>query len=67
MNHETDIFIPESWRGKPVLKIDELLEGVPFNRDEIYRMAKAGQMPSRKIGGRRLFPTRKIIEWLEVA
>jgi hypothetical protein len=60
-------FIPESWRGRPLITVEQLREGLPFHTDDLYRMAAAGQIPSKKIKGRRLFLTQAILAWLEAA
>jgi hypothetical protein len=64
----SDAFIPPSWIGKVLITVHELAEGLPFHTDDLYRMAKAGQIPGAvKIKGRRFFKTVLVVKWLAEA
>jgi excisionase family DNA binding protein len=61
------LVVPDDWRGKAVLKVSEVAPHLRLSRDDLYRLAAAGQIPSFKLGGRRLFKTHELIAWLESA
>jgi excisionase family DNA binding protein len=60
----TDFVIPESWRGKPLLTVDDLAPVLGCHTDDVYRMASHGEIPSFKLGARRRFRTAEIVRWL---
>jgi excisionase family DNA binding protein len=49
---------------KVLLTADELAQFLHLSRKHIFRMAKAGRIPSVRIGGSVRFDPRKTGEWL---
>lgn len=60
-------FVPPEWLGKPILRVEDLAPVLEMHVDDVYRLAKHGTIPSYKLGGRRLFRTQAIVEWLSGA
>lgn len=60
----TTMYFPESWVGKPLLTVEEVATALEMHVDDVYRHAKAGVIPSFKLGGRRRFRTAEIVSWL---
>jgi excisionase family DNA binding protein len=58
-------FVPAAWMGKPVLRAEDLAPILEIHMDDLYRMAKNGEIPgSYKLGNRRLFRTQTVVAWL---
>ena len=60
------LFVPQEWIGKPILKAEELAPVLRMHVDDVYRRAKAGEIPSFKLGSARFFRTYEIVQWLTV-
>ena len=50
---------------KSLLTADDLADYLSLSRKHIFRMAKAGRIPSVRIGGSVRFDPRKTGEWLK--
>ena len=60
------LFVPQDWKGKPILKAEDLAPVLDMHVDDLYRMAASGEIPSFKLGNRRRFRTYEIVRWLAV-
>jgi len=53
------------WReSKAFLSIPEFMEVTGIRRTLAYDLVRRGEVPSRKVGGRRLIPVVALREWL---
>lgn len=57
-------YIPENWKGRPVLKAADIAPVLEMHEDDVYRLAKNGDIPSFMLGSRRRFRTAEMIRWL---
>lgn len=53
--------------NRQVYDADEVAAMLGVSVELVYRRAKAGEIPSLKIGGRRVFPRRRFEAWLDGA
>ena len=52
-------------KGKIYLTVKEACELIRISRVTLHRMINKGMVPSYKIGGKRLFNRRELIEWVK--
>ena len=52
-------------REKTYLTVAEACELIRMSRVTLYRMIRRGIVPSYKIGGKRLFNRRELIQWVK--
>ena len=52
-------------REKTYLTVGEACELIRMSRVTLYRMIRKGIVPSYKIGGKRLFNRRELIQWVK--
>ena len=45
--------------------VDEACEATGIKRSLLYELLRRGQVPSRKLGGRRLFPVAALERWAQ--
>jgi excisionase family DNA binding protein len=57
--------IPELKESDEVMDIEGIVKYLKSSKSTIYHMASEGEIPSIKIGGRRMFVKRQIDKWLE--
>jgi predicted DNA-binding transcriptional regulator AlpA len=50
---------------KQVLTTPQMVEKYPFGRTTLLLMAYRGEIPSIKIGGKRLWPAKQVQEWFD--
>lgn len=56
----------ENWRVKPVQQVPDMCKILGISRSLGYKLIKEGQIPSIKLGERRVVvPTHAIVEMLE--
>lgn len=58
---------PASLEGPALLTAEEAAKHLRIHVKSLYRLAKQGKIPSRKVGGRWRFHRQTLDEWLKLS